>query len=77
MHELIIITRKVYVNMHQTLVTTCQRSEHMQIYNLTTPSRCVIKSVNICATNLVKILETSGDEINGKFINLLKNEIPW
>ena len=32
---------------------------------------------NICATNLVKILETSGDEINGKFIDLLKNDIPW
>jgi hypothetical protein len=32
---------------------------------------------DICANNLINILETSGEEINGKFIDLLKNEIPW
>jgi|TARA_B110000444_G_scaffold243797_1_gene262615 short-subunit dehydrogenase len=32
---------------------------------------------DICANNLINILETSGEEINGKFIDLQKNEISW
>jgi short-subunit dehydrogenase len=31
---------------------------------------------DICANNLINIIENS-NELNGKFIDLLKNEIPW
>lgn len=36
-----------------------------------------ILDADICAKNLINILESSNDELNGKFIDLKKNEIPW
>jgi short-subunit dehydrogenase len=36
-----------------------------------------ILDADICAKNLINILESSNDELNGKFIDLKKTEIPW
>ena len=32
---------------------------------------------DVCADNLIKILDQCSIEDNGKFIDLLKNDIPW
>lgn len=36
-----------------------------------------ILDADICAKNLINILESSNDELNGKFIDLKKTEIAW